>query len=97
MFLLVANDAAIAGGIVGFGSQDAEVGLLLQMKTAQPLQCCRADERSIAISHQYMVISGELLLSAHQCVARTALLRLNNKIYPGLCGGAANKDRKSVV
>ena len=89
MFTLVANDAAIAGGIVRFRSQNAEVGLLLQMKTAQPLQRCGSNERRITVRDQYMFVAGELLLSAHQRIAGATLLRLHNEIYPGVSGDAA--------
>ena len=83
-----AQDAAVAGGVLGERGEDGHGGALLQVQLAERRERLRPDERNIAGEHQEMLRkrrAGELQpgLEHLHGVAGAALDLLQHKAYAG--------------
>ena len=74
-----AQDATVAGRVIGRGRQDGHRRLLGLMKAPKPRDSLGADQRRVAGEHQNVLVAGDGLAGALDGVAGAALLCLFNE------------------
>ena len=86
----LAEDAAVAGGVVEVGAEQRHGSVLVEMKVEQVGDRLGSDLRSVAGESDDVVVGGECGLCDHQRVAGAALLGLQDEINPGVGDGVAD-------
>jgi len=82
-FLLAVDDAAVAEGVFGEGSQQRHGGAALEVGVVQAGEGFGADEGGVAGEDQGVVVVGECVAGHHEGVAGTSLFRLENELDAG--------------
>ena len=85
-----AEDASVAGGIVGLGSENRHGGIVCRVKVAHSGNGLRCDERNIAGQHQHVPKALQRLARLHDGVSGAALFALQYKADSGRCESCPN-------
>ena len=82
-FSVLAEDAAVTGGIGRLGGEDRHRRLVGDVKVAHPLDRLGTDQRHVSRQHQHMREALQRFASYHQRVSGSALLALQHEVDAG--------------